>query len=112
MHIFFYGWRRKAGVVALVMALALVCLWIRSGVAYCSTSLRLHGSQYTLFSHNGGVTFWHQKETDFGYKETEWLTPSIVAQRPGCSYPVIVLPLTLLSAYLILWKPRKRACPN
>ena len=27
-------------------------------------------------------------------------------------YWSVTIPLTLLSAYLILWKPRKRSCPN
>jgi hypothetical protein len=34
MHTFFHGWRRKAGLVSLVMALAMFGLWMRSMVHY------------------------------------------------------------------------------
>lgn len=36
------------------------------------------------------------------YRVDQWIVP----------YWVLAWPLTLLSVYLILWKPRKRACPN
>lgn len=36
MHTFFHGWRRKAGVFTLVMALAMMGLWVRSTVKFDS----------------------------------------------------------------------------
>jgi hypothetical protein len=46
MHTFFYGWRRKVGVVTLVMACVFMGVWIRSRVA---------PDTITIFARNGSL---------------------------------------------------------
>jgi hypothetical protein len=139
MHTFFRGSRRKAGVVALVVALALIGTWIRSrmiadlavvtvlhrtGIIVSSQSqlivwgklavpaakrfywkssptaiehqIYVHddGQEYTLIDFDGRFLF------------TDDTSPWVI------QYSLITLPLTALSAYLILWNPRKRDSPN
>lgn len=159
MREFFRGWRRKVGCVTLVMACALMGLWVRSltginvvwfpfGTQTCvrfgSGEGRISWGKFSepklenlpttigwgrfseiynfhlptpmgwnLFrgmpvDHPGWVhwSWWH---CGFGMYKAE--------NNPSCPFMVtellvphwsLVLPLTLLSAYLILWKPRKR----
>ena len=132
MHTFFHGWRRQAGVVTLVMALALMSGWIRSLSVTDSCQLPVGGRwQAGCVSHRGRFSCgWTDLE---GAMDYEWRTvpnhgPIALrirglyfdftgGQAPNPSgklsphiipYWCVVLPLTLLSAYLILWKPRKR----
>ena len=131
---FFKGWRRKAGLVTLAMACVLMVGWMRStyikdvfvppqwigldasllslehSIAYqhfntetaLSPSERLwasfliDGSEINAPSHD-----WRWKSSGFGY----------ISKPSGyclvIPYWSLVLPLTLLSAWLILIKPRK-----
>jgi len=148
MREFFKGWRRKAGSMTLVMALALAGMWARSRVH--EDTFRLRTSRSTDLtvefagsavkvrfqwetSNNGpdggsmGPDKWLEWNTSAGSFSIPILFP--ITQPGGWAshygrfykegkanavwipYSTSVLVSTLLSAYLILWKPRKRAAP-
>ncbi|MDB5342636.1 MAG: hypothetical protein JWP89_1013 [Schlesneria sp.] len=125
MHTFFHGWRRKAGCITLVMALALTCAWIRSyalfDIVYFATPGRSHavvstsGKLCWVTGHEGAEWFeWYtlsKSGDDGGIEAAEaayFGDPSVFVSQQIISYWIPTLPLTLLSAYLIFWKPRKR----
>lgn len=151
----FKGWRRKIGVVTLVMACVLMAGWARSqrigecfNVSHAGTRrydlgsdqnrvfLSLlsaqSGDSIRLRNSNGTEVFvpFYMKmsrglERRLTECKTEWRcqlwgfeiwkvqTPDIPQFRNltvmFIPYWSIVLPMTLLSAYLILWKPRSKA---
>ncbi len=99
---FFKGWRRKAGLVTLAMALLLTVAWMRS----CVTS-------DVIISHSQmpSTSF---ESCDGGLCCFQWTDTSTAAQHRTSRqtlyfipYWSLVLPLTLLSAWLLLVKPRK-----
>jgi hypothetical protein len=130
MREFFQGWRRKAGTVTLVLALAVAGIWMRSRIVCDTLQFKFRGRLHDIVSYSNqtsGVSWKYELEfpevMDWGsvplkevdvddiegtlanYREayrdlgfSEWHIP----------YWSLVLPLTLLSAYLILGKPRKR----
>ncbi|MBC8116025.1 MAG: hypothetical protein H7062_16685 [Candidatus Saccharimonas sp.] len=145
---FFKGWRRKAGLVTLAMALlftiALMRSYVVSDTFYVSSGQTLH--QLTSFAgaltwtRSGGEdetvpiqwqtnqiseTFpspwgWHGREVKYEWQwrgagfsigafsydaggYASWLRVDVLT----ISYSSLVLPLTLLSAWLILGKPQK-----
>ncbi len=122
MREFFHGWRRKAGCVTLVMALTLTGIWVRSSIIIDEVLVTWPGNRHNyLVSLPGRILldFW-----DLEYApETYWIqhpcSLSVINDRLNwfeenhatfdIPYWIITIPLTLLSAYLILWKPRKRA---
>ena len=110
---FFKGWRRKTGCVTLVMACVLAVMWIRNTVA---SDLFLVGQVSIHFSRGGivwsidDVSMWHwgsweHLPKDWNANGTNLYFGNNMAVVP---YRCIVLPLTILSAHLILWNPRKR----
>ena len=125
MREFFYGWRRKAGCVSLAMALVLMAGWIRS---FTITDLYMVGDGWIVSS--DGLIEWLNYSFDHDRDPIEpptsgppaEITVSVVADdvivlgSPGAwhvatwivPYWSMVVPLTILSAYLILGKPRKR----
>ena len=142
MHTFFHGWRRKAGVVTLVMACALMGGWIRSYASVDSIFVNTGNGQRRLQS-EGGYLIWSSggfepAGSSFGFESRlftpiEFIEPNELwvdwrFRCPGIrvgtmpsghapngfvrlslvAYLMFVFPLTLLSAYLILWKPRKQ----
>ncbi len=135
MREFFHGWRRKFGVVTLVIACALAGIWIRSraveDVAAFTISDRLH----MITSSCGRLTWWACNGTGGPRHWLEWTADAIEQPVPRdrehwvvatyfvpgsddpernrvsywtLRYYSIAIPITLLSAYLILWKPRKK----
>ena len=117
------GWRRKAGVVTLAMACALMSLWFRSQsrydmIAFSTTFVGHHGQE--LESVNGCLTWSRRRQTmtdTFEY-DSGLLSPTSGAVGFGdgiedagqswfVPYLAVAVPMTLLSAFLILWKPRK-----
>jgi hypothetical protein len=148
MKEFFHGWRRKAGVVTLVGALAFMVLWIRgivvtemfctgtgNGLMYHSLVLGRNGIRWER-NQSDGELGWMEGWTshmpswpndplhgytvptviewrlqfggfDFGRFHEQEYTASVV-EWWAIPYWSTVIPLTLLSAYLILWKARKR----
>jgi hypothetical protein len=102
MHTFFHGWRRKAGVVTLVMACVFLCEWMSSRVHRRDFLLEMDGPRYLILrSHDGAVRMVREL----------WPGPRRIRAEEilVIPYVAIVLALTLLSAYLMLWKQRKRA---
>jgi hypothetical protein len=118
MREFFRGWRRKVGVVALVMALLLMFGWMRSRVTHDWLQITV-GTAHHQFESVGG--YLHQRLLFLGDRngmairlfawgtylisdDKDYLSPS--TDHAVLPYWSITVPLTLLSAYLILWKPR------
>ena len=122
MRKFFHGWRQKMGCVTLVMACVLASSWVRSYVAQELVWFRRQEIAHQL-RHDNGVLRWqwdlmNDDEPMLGCESYEFTntfhgheggrqwrfsTASITAPHWA-----LVLPLTILSAYLLLWKPRKR----
>lgn len=107
---FFDGWRRKTGCVTLMMALLLMALWVRSDLLVDHVFVRGN-----VFSSNGGCLVWDWQS--WGLPEaniTAWQTDKAspfdedwYVGRNGVRFPywAVVVPLTILSADLILRKP-------
>ncbi|MDB5343333.1 MAG: hypothetical protein JWP89_1710 [Schlesneria sp.] len=89
MHTFFHGWRRKFGMATLAVACALLLT-------------------DAMFGPEPWAVHWHQSEP----VSHEWSGMVTTSQSSVGTVAVpnwaMAIPLTLLSAYLILWKPRKR----
>jgi hypothetical protein len=153
MHTFFLDWRRKAGVVTLVMACLLFIGWGRSHLRLDVLQFSHHrqGDQFWSFRGSLGLRRWVGTELDPTVRLYESVAAkdadNLVEQHGspfvdvavtwrwestgfyfgegthvrGLHSPMIIgaipywfpiLTLTLLSASLILWKPRKRSPPN
>ncbi len=125
MREFFHGWRRKAGCLALVMALILIGQWIRSRIVSDRMDVAWGGRQHAIISAGGSVYWWRDiAKADWfrvkvGYSPAEdvvmaqadyWRLERRHPERSVIPIPLLFLaiPLTLLSAYLILWKPRPK----
>jgi hypothetical protein len=149
MQSFFHGWRRKVGVVTLVVACAFTAGWVRSSTNSDALQVgfgkrifwieSVHGWVQSTFASvkTGGVdqyfitpnTFNFAGKTvknanhpllgEFDYKSETYLVghPSPFVPNPGppvsthqtrvkVPYWSIAIPLTLLSAWLLLSKPR------
>jgi len=132
----FHGWRRKLGVVTLVMACVLMAGWIRSETIGDDITFRLGKCGHEIRSERSRITSISTWVRDSRWlPENEWTTgfsPEVdsgsIWDRIGFLYNVcenndadsnlsfqrllmvpywsIVIPLTLLSAYLLLGKPR------
>lgn len=100
MREFFQGWKRKIGVVTLLMACVLLAGWIRSQSIRDEFLLTDYGcgSRHFLCSHRGEIQ-------DIEYNSL--LREEQTSHR--CSYALPTIPLTLLSAWLLLSRPRKPA---
>ena len=120
MREFFHGWRRKAGCVLLVMACGLATSWVRSWTIEDSIDFMLGHRQQRITSDKERLLWGAWDFTESGtYGWSSKPHPELSgggfvifnSQRPSfwtISHWTVVLPLTLLSAYLILWKPRKQ----
>ena len=94
MSEFFKGWRRKAGCVALVLALVLSAGWVMSYLSLIE--IRLHDA--ILESNSGTVTFvLNLPAPDYASRLLRW----------SVDYWIAVTPLILLSAVMLLWPQRK-----
>jgi hypothetical protein len=138
MWSFFNGWRRKAGVASLVMACAVFGIWMRSRVVQDTIVISLNGYSHFIVSEKDRV-WWFA--SPLGDPPLILWTPGpltpitaghYVLQKGNgstmqiemdtmwfgvnhiwlVSYWSVVLGLTLLSAYLILRKPRKAKSPE
>ncbi|MEI8383781.1 MAG: hypothetical protein WCJ09_26945 [Planctomycetota bacterium] len=115
MREFFHGWRRKAGCVALVMVCALAGMWMRSFIVNDQLWIGRHWFE----SHRGEIDWryfsnvnpleWRSRQIKTGLAGLlrSYSGPSYQAIA-SISYWSLTVPLTILSASLILWKPRKR----
>jgi hypothetical protein len=142
MWAFFYGWRRKAGCVTLLMALALMAGWIRSlsigdgavvQFPHLTHVLSSTGGHFSWMRHAGNfptsdrITHlqwpveqkvihpfifaeidWQRRFRWNGFEMGEGHLIGIPLMTWTIPYWSLAIPLTLLSAYLILGKPRKR----
>ena len=125
----FHSWRRKVGVVTLVMACTVVAIWCQS-YQVNDVALLAVGEQQHEFSSVEGLILWRSwrpvetRPTDAyeripiaalkrvaAVKGADWLSRFDGSNALRISYWSLALPLSLLSAGLILWKPRKRASP-
>lgn len=129
---FFKGWRRKTGLVTLVLACALMAEWVRSRSVEDNLCVRLDDDTVELLtSSRFGLTRTRIVEPEgdqihvrFFFQNQlpgDWNTsrPWFIEQLRGLPGPdntffvwhaphwTIILPLTLLSACLLLSKPRK-----
>jgi hypothetical protein len=125
MHTFFHGWRRKTGVVTLVMSCALMGLWMRSQLitdTWCwsighETEVVISGdgmlSWWRLSTQRPVARFWNPGfvvQTSDGTRYAnigDWGVELGLSDSMTVPYWPFVIPLTLFSAYLMLWKPRK-----
>jgi len=134
MDDFFHGWRRKLGVVTLLMALVLMGGWLRSFSAtdeiqigiinQCLQEVRtswgeLHWASWKDRPISLRWTNWPAQQPSVHRKHfSEWLVRHEVRQSNADNitrlgqvvifpYWSITIPLTLISAFLLLSKPRK-----
>ena len=127
MREFFHGWRRKAGCVTLVVALLLMAGWLRSRNISDRIVIRRYGhvTEYLVSQQSGfgwsKEIYWNligaEMLTEVPYREwlgfrygMKLLPDNLVAKVNVRIIPYwsLTIPLTLLSAYLLLWKPRPK----
>jgi hypothetical protein len=131
MQTFFHGWRRKMGVVTLVMACLATGLWVRTLFFADQICFAIGDRKHYINSGQSGLTWlsvdrspvleWYTVLSEEDFEQLHLNRPlaeslnegfAILTDRginPVCRYLLywwLVLPLTLLSAYLILWKPQ------
>ena len=114
MHEFFKGWRRKAGGVLLVLTCVLEVGWVRSFVVQDTVLIR----NYCVGSDRGWIWWlempymdqwkWDSQTIDSDWNDETGINWVFGNQNCAIRYWSLVIPLTLLSAYLIVWKPRTR----
>ena len=111
---FFKGWQRKTGCVALMMACVVAGMWFRSWHIEESAGVFAGGRKYVLYSHDGELGFLFASPTEKAGFQTYWWSREShhtyrLAWRLQVAYVDVAIPLTLVSACLILWKPRMKA---
>lgn len=122
MREFFKGWRRKAGCVTLALACFLMGGWNRSLV---TSDTFIFGDGFVTLS-KGSIEWMrlvHEDNTPIETPKTDAPAEVTIAVISGgvkignpnlkvISYTIpywsLTIPMTVLSAYLLLWKPRKR----
>ena len=121
MRDFFHGWRRKVGCVTLVIAILLTVSWVRSYMRHEGFAFSAFGRKHTVNVWNGYIIW--LSHNPFGrpgpYAWSDAISPDVELDfgtlpdsyrltRRIMPHKNFVIPLTLLSPYLILWKPRKK----
>jgi hypothetical protein len=119
---FFKGWRWKAELMMLAMAMLLTGAWMRSYVFADMISVDFLGQQYVMVSVDGGMAWdWYPRPTgSLRYERRAMGGPamkSVARQNSAlmlCKVPYwsFVWPPTLLSVWLIVAKPRKRVAQS
>ena len=141
MRTFFHGWRRKAGVLTLLMALAVTGMWVRSFMVLDQVRLYRKDVLRVLMTTPGSfgwVDHTTLNASSFKLPPPSWSWGCLVVGdgdldpathliswqikflgfgvgKGGSNNTDVILipywpfaiPLTLLSACLLLWKPRK-----
>ena len=125
MREFFKGWRRKAGCGLLAMACVVTGLWFRSHFICDQIAFPHNDCQWNIFSADGsllafamrldpledGHAAWWSGENHRDDPSTPQITLMVYKIRPAnwkFEYGLFVLPISLLAAYLIFWKPRPK----
>lgn len=128
MKQFFHGWRRKAGLVTLVMACVVATSWVRS-LQFCEQAWCSVFSTHVWLNHHDGhvaiILVKGDPHDDWGWQSLllrevalvplpeSWLWESR-PERTVVAFPhwAFAVPSALLSAYLLLGKPQKREEPR
>jgi len=119
MSIFFQGWRRKLGIVTLAMACMSCLFWIRSYTWIEGVRFPVSDVSYDVYMSHGIVHImkWDRPNDWRVYSKPtrkaimRWSGPR--AWKCAFRFWWVVTPLTLLSSYLLLGKPKPRiAKPN
>jgi hypothetical protein len=89
MYTFFYGWRRKAGCVSLVIALVSTGMWIRSTRFQDAWDFQLGSTSHDVLSQLGTI-YWHRTfdlEAEYYFKGPimETLLASLTIKATGLS---------------------------
>lgn len=114
MRDFFRIGRQKAGIVLLVMAIGLVGMWARSLNTVDACTFVIAYRQQFVFSTHGRIV-WLTWSPEMPQLPTLWNSYDIDTDDDdstpdeadwSISHWGLAVPLTLLSAYLLLWKPR------
>jgi hypothetical protein len=123
MREFFKGWRRKVGAVSLVVALLLIGGYIRSYLVVDSFHFPIKNRMHCLGSFYGYLSWAAYdaapQDCFTGFRKTPAKRPTAMlltmmlgsntyVRQWAISYLWLATPVTLLSAYLILWKPRTK----
>jgi hypothetical protein len=127
MRDYFRGWGRRVGCVTLVMACGLLGIWVRSYAVYDFIDIVASDRLNRITSCHGkiGLAVWDDSGgmPPFGWVCVRAVVVNAIEPDAHAAYLGLVrdgdnsylasywqatAPLTLLSAYLILWKPRKR----
>ena len=95
---YFHGQRRRDGLLMLVLATAFMCGWLRSRMIQDDFLVQCVGDvSYHLRSHDNAICGVYRVWTKRGPVREEELF--------SISYWCIVVPMTVVSAYLLLSKP-------
>lgn len=129
MREFFHGWRRKVGCVTLLVACAWMGVWIRTYCVLEQMYFQFGARQQGLWTFDGHI-YWLGWKRPAGQSQV-WsydaeyqpvvtlddVESNLRSLGNGSTFPefvfwtfypsMFVIPLILLSAYLLLWKPRK-----
>jgi hypothetical protein len=140
---FFNGWRRKLGVLTLIMACVFMGGWVRSEFIQDTITISPDSDSHIHFSSASGrliilvmndidnvIPFWGSRQVTFDGWRIDGNNASLgkdnvpnfqfnlfnanadnFDERLVLRYWSIVVPLTLISAYLLLSKPRSLAAP-
>ncbi len=92
----FHGWSKKIGFVTLLISMLLANAWLLSIHHRVAYAFNLFGKRNVVES-DQQCLIWGA-EVPHSILWNAWAVP----------YWTFVVPLTLLSVYLILWRPRKR----
>jgi hypothetical protein len=113
MREFFHGWRRKAGSATLVLACLLATAWIRSSFTGDYVTLVIGKTKLAILSQEGTISvgvFRASGENPQDAPQTGWWTVKLppttikfVHYGYGFPYWGLIVPLSLLSAWLLIW---------
>ncbi len=128
MFAFLHGWRRKLGCVTLVTALLIAGPWLRSYVIVDTFEGAFGPRRHELRSRHGRLTWsaynpevvertwvWRTRPTSRRDAYVAAFTPPVDFNHPWkmrrweIHYWTLAVPLTLLSVYLVLWRPGSAA---
>lgn len=111
----FRGWKRKAGLLSLVVTCLFVAAWVRSMIVVDILGIVSETTSRVLVSGNHEFLWAHERNSQKRPSSVVWQTfpnkPGIIgSSRHGIlsiPYWSIVLPMTALSACLLLSKRRQ-----
>lgn len=126
MVTFFRSWRRKAGLLTLVLACLFLVGWVRSDRILDRVELSIGSQRLTIYSfHRKIYVAWRQDDvlairwnstTISNHKQATLIVLELDFSIHDChgwtfSYWAFVTPLTLASAYLLVGNPRSSKTP-